>query len=309
MENHDFYPEKPELVEKKIEKNTAKTVLSILLFIIALNFVGISDFSFIFFVIMVIFIHEIGHFSFMKLFKYKNVSMMFIPLMGAFVKGQKDNYEQKQSILVVMAGPIPGIILGMILLYFGTVLKMEWMFNLSLLFLFLNLTNLLPLDPLDGGQLFRLLINKGHELFQLVFSFISSLIVIGIGWYFNAWGIIIFGFLMGFRVRAIQKNYQIHKDLAEENVNFKTTYKLLSNKDFSKIKQVVLNYTPALRTYMNQVESEVVDPVVASQVNSVLVSPFDKNASFLFKFITVLIWLLAFISPLLLVIYLKLIEL
>ena len=114
---------------------------------------------------------------------------------------------------------------------------------------------------------------------------------------------------MGFRVRAIQKNYHIHKDLEEENINFKTTYNSLSNKDFSQIKQIVLKYTPALRTYIDQVESEVVDPIIASQVNSVLISPFEKNASLLFKSLTVIVWLSAMLSPFILMIYLNLIEL
>ncbi len=309
MENHDFYPEKPELVEKKNQNNVGKTVISVLLFILFMSLSGISNFIFIFFVIAVLFIHEMGHFSFMKLFKYTNVSMMFVPLMGAFVRGEKEKYEQKQSVLVIMAGPIPGVIIGMILLYFGTLWKMEWVFNLSIIFLFLNMMNLLPLDPLDGGQLFKLLINRGHEKFQLFFSFISSLIVIAIGWYIDALGLTIFGFLMGFRVRAIQKNYHIHKDLEEENINFKTTYNSLSNKDFSQIKQIVLKYTPALRTYIDQVESEVVDPIIASQVNSVLISPFEKNASLLFKSLTVIVWLSAMLSPFILMIYLNLIEL
>ena len=67
----------------------------------SLDFIGeaFGSFIFIFFVIAVLFIHEMGHFSFMKLFKYTNVIMMFVPLMGAFVRGEKEKYEQKQSVL------------------------------------------------------------------------------------------------------------------------------------------------------------------------------------------------------------------
>jgi stage IV sporulation protein FB len=306
MEELDYYPQKPELVEKKSTKGAGKTIFSILLFVLAFTLVGSNDFMFIFFLVLVLFIHEMGHFSLMKLFKYSNVKMLFVPLMGAFVQGKKEEYKQKQSLLVVIAGPVPGVIIGMILLYFGVKLKIEWMSDLSFLFLFLNMLNLLPLDPLDGGQILKLLITKNQELFQLVFSFVSSLILIGFGWYFELWIIVVFGFLMGLRVRSIQKNYQIHKELDEDKTNYKTSYSNLSNKDFSRIKEAVINHTPALRTYITQVSDDSVDQIVADQVNNVLVSPLTRNASFIFKLSVVFIWFGSFICPFLLAYYLHL---
>ncbi len=71
----------------------------------------------------------------------------------------------------------------------------------------------------------------------------------------------------------------------------------LSNKDFSFIKKVVIQYTPALRTYIDQIDDDSLDPVIASQVNNVLVNPFKKNASFVYKTLIILIWVLAFVSP------------
>ena len=169
--------------------------------------------------------------------------------------------------------------------------------DLAFLFLFLNSLNLLPLDPLDGGQLLKILVNNKQERFQLIFTFISSLVLILSGWYFELWLIVIFGFFMGFRVKAIQKNYQIHKELDEQEVNYNTSYKLLSNKDFSFIKNVVVQHTPALRTYIDQIDDGSIDPVIASQVNNVLVNPFQRNASVLYKMFIVVIWIVAFVSP------------
>jgi Zn-dependent protease len=100
--------------------------------------------------------------------------------------------------------------------------------------------NLLPLDPLDGGQALKLLGNKNQERFQLVFSFISSLIMIGIGWYFEFWIVVIFGFIMGLRVRSIQKNLHIHNELTIRGVDYVKNYKSLTNREFSIIKEVVV---------------------------------------------------------------------
>ena len=227
--------------------------------------------------------------------------MLFIPLMGAFVEGKKEEYHQKESLIVLLAGPIPGIIVGLFLLYFGVEWKLEWMNDLAFLFLFLNILNLLPLDPLDGGQILKLLINKSPELFQLIFSFISSLIMIGIGWYYELWLLVIFGFIMGLRVRTVQKNYLIHKELSKEKINYNTNYKQLTNKDFAKIKQFVLDFTPALRKYIGQIDEETLNPIIADQVNNILVTPLKKNASILFKIFVLIIWISAFISPFILI--------
>ena len=116
MGENDFYPEKPELIEKVSKKNTRNTIFSLLLFIITFSMIGSSDYTFIFYLVSVLVIHELGHFLFMKKFGYTNVKMLFIPLMGAFVEGKKEEYHQKESLIVLLAGPIPGIILGLFLL-------------------------------------------------------------------------------------------------------------------------------------------------------------------------------------------------
>ncbi|MBI1835747.1 MAG: hypothetical protein HYR91_00625 [Flavobacteriia bacterium] len=301
MEEFDFYPNKPELAEPKPQKNGGRTIFSIVLFVLSMLLVFSDEFSFIFFLVIVLLIHELGHFSMMKLFKYENVRLLFVPLMGAFVQGKKDLYKQSESILVILAGPIPGVLIGTLLLYFGVDLHQNVLIEIGGLFLFLNMINLLPIDPLDGGHILKIFINKNQELFQLIFSFISSLVLIGIGILINNWIIIIFGFLMGIRVRTIQKNYQIHKELKEENINFTTSYKLLSNKDFSKIKQVILSYSPSLRMYVDQLSSEETDPIIAGQVNNVLVTPIDRDASLFFKIVAIILWLAAFIVPIIVI--------
>ena len=165
MEDFDFYPQKPELIEQKTKGKLSTTVLSVVLFVMTFLFLFSEEVDFIFHLLIVLLIHELGHFLLMKLFKYDNVRMLFVPLMGAFVQGNKEEYSQKQSLWVVIAGPLPGIIIGALLLILAGTIHQAWMVNLGLLFLFLNLLNLVPLDPLDGGQLFRLLMKKDHDLF------------------------------------------------------------------------------------------------------------------------------------------------
>jgi len=300
MEEFDFYPQKPDLVENTPKSSFSLTVFSLVLFVLTfVMFFGTDEFNFIIYLIVVLMIHELGHFLAMKFFKYENVRMLFVPLMGAFVQGKKKNYSQRQSFIVIAAGPFPGALLGGALMWYGSYIHADWLISLSSLFLLLNLINLLPLDPLDGGQLLKLFAKKNHELFLMIFAFGSSIAIIAAGFFMESYGyfLIIFGFFMGFRVRALQKQYQMHKELREEKVNYSTTYKLLSNRDYMKIKEVVIANTPQLQKYIDQVSDDQADPLLASQVNSVLVTPLNNDASPLFKFTLLLMWIISFLVP------------
>lgn len=300
MEEFDFYPQKPDLVEHIPKSSLSLTVFSLVLFVLTfILFFGSKEINFIVYLIIVLIIHELGHFMVMKLFKYENVRMLFVPLMGAFVQGNKRNYSQKQSFLVIIAGPLPGVVIGAAIMLYGSTIHADWMMPLSALFILLNLINLLPIDPLDGGQLLKLFAKKNHEMFLMIFAFISSIAVISVGFMVDKMGylFIVFGFFMGFRVRALQKQYLMHKELREVNVNYSTTYKSLSNKDYSKIKEVLIEHTPQLQKYLEHLNESQTDPLLASQVNNVLVAPLDHDASFLFKFLVLFLWVLAFLIP------------
>lgn len=298
MDDYSFYPDKPQLEQKKPKGGLGVTLISMGLFVVGMLFIFPKFFSYIMILLVVLLIHELGHFLFMKKFKYKNVRMLFIPLMGAFVQGEKKRYSQIQSFIVVLAGPIPGIVLGMICFYYAQFTHTDWLMSMSFVFLFLNILNLLPLDPLDGGQVMRLLISKGKDLFQFVFSLISSLLLIGIGMYFNEYVLIIFGFIMGIRVRNLQKNYEIRKELKEDDVEYETTYKDLNNKQYAQIKKIVLRHTPALEKYMSMNSDEDVEPIVAAQVNNVLATPTTQDASLLLKISIIILWISAILLPL-----------
>ncbi len=300
MEKYDFYPKKPKLIEPKQKTGLSVTIFSMVLFVLVLLLFLGDEFKFVFYLLIVLVIHELGHFLAMKYFKYKNVRMLFVPLMGAFVQGSKTRYSQRESLIVTGAGPFPGIIIGSFLVWYASEIQSSWLMTLALLFLLLNIINLLPLDPLDGGQLFKLFIKKNYELFLMIFAFLSSLFMIAFGWIISSYIIMLFGFFMGFRVRALQKRFQVHKDLTAEEINYSTTYKLLSNKDFVTIKNIVLNHTPALRKFVEQATSEESDSVIANQVNNVLVAPLKRDASLLFRCVILLFWTLALISPIIL---------
>ncbi|MGB0934203.1 MAG: site-2 protease family protein [Lishizhenia sp.] len=291
-EFESFYPPKPKLVEKERKGHIAVTLLSVLLFILSFSLLVTDNYTFIFILVGVLLIHELGHFLLMKAYGYSNVRMLFVPLMGAFVHGKKEVYSQRQSALVLFAGPLPGILLGLGLLYFGDP-NAEWVLEAGLLLLFLNVLNLVPIDPLDGGQLLKVLFLGKQELFQLIFALISSLALIALGWWLQAWLIVGFGFLLGLRVRSIHKLYLVRRELELEDLKYESVYADLSDKNFAGIKRVILENSPALQTFQEQAPEEKFNEIIASQVNGVLMSPTQRDASFLFKAFSLLVWIAA----------------
>ena len=269
------------------------------LFILSLLLVFSEKFIFIAFLILVLFIHEMGHLLFMKFFKYENVRMLFIPLMGAFVQGSKPKYSQRESLLVVFAGPLPGILFGGIALYVASVIQNESVLTLGFIFIFLNTINLLPVDPLDGGQLFKLLVHRQRDLFLMIFAFGSSMLMIVVGFLVGDYLIIIFGFIMGIRVRGMQRNHVVRSKLDDLEVNYRCTYEELSNRDYSLIKSVLIDNSSTLKKYI-EMSDEDIDPIIAPKVSAMLIAPIKKDAALFFKIALIFLWIGSFIGTLIL---------
>ena len=296
-DNNLFYPEKPALEEKKESSSWATTVVSLLLFILTFAYFFNDQLSFIVILVTALIIHELGHFILMKLFGYKDVSMVFVPMMGAFVNGKKKKYSQYQSLFVVAAGPFPGMIIGFIFLLIYAHYPTELYFHISLIFLALNSINLLRLDRLDGGQLFRLLVSKQSDLFMLVFSFLSSLILIGIGFLLENWYLMGFGFFLAIRVRNVQKSHYIRKIYREKKINYTIDYSDLSNKDFAAMKEIILEESKLIRKLKDIGEDDESQLLIANQVNHYLLAPMENDAPILVKLGIVLFWIISFVAP------------
>tara|TARA_B100001109_G_C18834875_1_gene461453 strand:- start:15 stop:956 length:942 start_codon:yes stop_codon:yes gene_type:complete len=295
-DNTNLYPSKPELREKETKNKWSITFLSLVVFVLSFLILFSDNIQFLLFLILVLFIHELGHFLFMKLFHYSNVRMMFVPLMGAFVQGAKKVYSQKESFLVVLGGPIPGVFLGVVGAIFAFQYQINWMLELSAVFILLNMINLLPLDPLDGGQLFRLLVKYDHDLFLMIFSLVSSIILISVGYFIDSWPLMVFGFLMSFRVRSIQKRFLVRKALKDQDIAYKMSYDELSDVEYSRIRSVVVHQNPSLQKYKELGNSNT-DRIIAEHVNTVLEIPLIQDTGLIFKVVVVLFWLLSFVAP------------
>jgi len=125
--------------------------------------------------VFVIFIHECGHFIGMKLFKYKDVQMFFIPLFGAAVSGAQTHTSNAKKAVVSLLGPLPGILIGI-----GTGIAYLFtqepiLIEFTKTFIFINAFNLLPFYPLDGGHFFEEILFSRHPKIEIGFKVVATI--------------------------------------------------------------------------------------------------------------------------------------
>jgi Zn-dependent protease len=173
--------------------------------------------------IAVLLVHELGHLAAMKLFGYRNVKMFFIPMFGAAVSGKSRNVAAWKKAIVSLAGPLPGILIGIWCLIIYAITKSEFFLYGAFIFIALNAFNLLPFFPLDGGRLLHEILFSRNRYVEMVFKILAALALIGAGLLMQAWILALFGGISliavsaSFKLSGISK--EIRERLAEEGVS------------------------------------------------------------------------------------------
>ena len=144
----------------------------------------------------VLFFHEAGHFLAMKLFGYRNVRMFFIPFFGAAVTGKNYNVAGWKKCLVSFAGPLPGIALGFVLGILSIMFGWPELGKAALFMMILNAFNLLPIMPLDGGQIMHATIFSRHPIMDVVFRLAATAALFYGAFYFQTKALGFVGFAM-----------------------------------------------------------------------------------------------------------------
>lgn len=130
-------------------------------------------------------IHEAGHLLGMRLFRYKNLQVLFLPFLGAAAIGQNDDVPTHRRVIVYLLGPLPGIMIGLVLMASTRFVASEHiadlLFELSVVFLALNLINLLPIMPLDGGHVVNDLAFAKMPRIRAAFQILGALALFAAG--------------------------------------------------------------------------------------------------------------------------------
>lgn len=143
-----------------------------------------------------IFIHEAGHLLAMKIYRYKNLKMMFIPLIGGLAQGETDDHDAFKIAIIAFAGPMVGIVSCWISAALWHYTQQAIYLEYARLSLFINLFNLLPLLPLDGGHILNELLFARFPKVEAVFRFLAGIGLALLALRFHSWVLGILAYLM-----------------------------------------------------------------------------------------------------------------
>lgn len=151
-------------------------------------------------------LHELGHVFAMRLCGYKNVRMLFVPLFGGLATGEPRELDATRNTIVALAGPVVGLLTAVAAGFAAVLLPApEVWLNYAMIALFLNGFNLLPLYPLDGGQVANETLFSRFPGVELVFRLAA---IAGLGWLAYALEAWLLGVLPVYLLLTAQASYR-----------------------------------------------------------------------------------------------------
>jgi Zn-dependent protease len=250
-------------------------------------------------ILVVIIIHEMGHFLAMKLFDYSNVRIFILPLLGAFTSGKKQNVSQTQLSLIILAGPIPGIIIGFVLYFINKDLQNQTLTMLSNVFLVINLLNCLPFYPLDGGRLIETLFFKQNFAVRVAFGIISIMGLIILCILLQSPLMLVIPVFIGIELYNENKHQKIRDYLKQEHINYFTDYPELPDKDYWLIRDCLLFSFPKKYVSVKPgvYQYSIIEPILIKHITSILQVNLTYNLSTIKQIIFLLFYLASFLVP------------
>ena len=137
--------------------------------------------------------HEYGHIRAMKYFGMKTKGIYLIPFLGGLALSDEKINTRWQDVVISIMGPFFGLVLSIVftVLYWITG---EMIFaGLAVFNALLNLFNLLPILPLDGGHVLKSITFSMNTWIGLAGSIVTALLGIYISYTF---GLTLLGFLL-----------------------------------------------------------------------------------------------------------------
>lgn len=255
----------------------------------------------------IVIIHELGHFFAMKFFRYKDLGIFFIPLLGAYVSGSKREVSQKESAIILLAGPLPGMVIGIVFfLLFKNDMTLSLaglsFYTIAIAFILLNLINLLPVYPLDGGQLLNRVFLDEESWVSKIFVFLS----IGFMVWFALYGgsrpfypLLLFPLMMILRMFGDSKLKSLEKKIHVSGIDMDKSYEDLPDEDYWKIRNIVIQEHPSFKDVplAPPYEYDAKEEKLMTTIQGLLHRHLIQDLSIAAKIFIIVLWVGAFAAP------------
>jgi Zn-dependent protease len=103
--------------------------------------------------VALLFAHEMGHYVAARRCGLAVGAPTFIPFVGAWIDLKQQPHDVRTEAYVAMAGPLVGTVCAVVVYLWGRWTGSNLLVAIAYAGLFLNLFNLLPVSPLDGGRI------------------------------------------------------------------------------------------------------------------------------------------------------------
>jgi Zn-dependent protease len=291
---------KPELEEPKNKVNVwLKSLGSLALYLVVGYFFFRHNWLLVLVLTAVVIFHELGHFYAMKIYKYQDLGIFFIPLMGAYASGKKQEVSQTQSAVILLAGPVPGIILGLLFHFIAAQQDIYFLEKVAWILIFLNLLNLLPVYPLDGGQLLHRLFLDDYNILGKIFVIASAGLMSWIAISSGFFPLLFFPFMMITRMIGDLQHERIERKIEAEGIDLMKSYDELTAEEYWKIRNAVIKYYPQFKDVNPSPPYEVSskEDQLITTIQGLLQRSLIQDLSLAGKFLILIIWIGCFAAP------------
>ena len=300
------YPPKFQKAEEQPTNVWLKSIGSLALYLI-LGYYIFHSFEMLLLITAIVVFHELGHFFAMKFYHYKDLGIFFIPLLGAYVSGSKREVSQKESAVILLAGPLPGIVLGIVLyflyqynhdLYIGSIS----FYSVSVSLIFLNLINLFPVYPLDGGQLLNRVFLNEESWISKMFVFLSIAFLTWFAIYGMSrpfYPLLIFPVMMLLRLFGDSRLNIIEKKVETAGFDLNVAYEDLRDEDYWKIRNIVISEHSSFKDMSPAppYEYDAKEEKLMLTIQSLLHRNLIEDMSLGGKILVLILWLAGIASP------------
>lgn len=137
--------------------------------------------------------HEYGHIKAMKYFGLKTKGIYLIPFVGGLALSDDKINTRWQDIVISIMGPFFGLILSIVCLVGYWLTDIELLAGLAVFNALLNLFNMLPVLPLDGGHVLKSIAFSINSRVGIVACALGAMLGVYVSYFF---GLALLGFLL-----------------------------------------------------------------------------------------------------------------
>lgn len=151
-----------------------------------------TSWLFSFVLIICVMVHELGHIWAMRRSGISIQGMYFIPFLGAIIIPSGEIKSRKEEAFIGIMGPVWGFLLNLVFLAVLMVTRNPIFAAIAFINGLINLFNMIPVAPMDGGRVARSIVCSISPKFGLIFMFCGLALVMFLAFIFKLFFIGVF---------------------------------------------------------------------------------------------------------------------